>query len=40
MSTWLCNECGNMFLWMRKGIETRPSQCPECKNRDVEVVDG
>lgn len=27
--SWLCR-CGNWFIWNRKGVNTKPLECPEC----------
>jgi rubrerythrin len=39
-STWLCLDCGWMFLWIRQGIETRPDSCPSCGSENVDVVEA
>lgn len=39
MSQWFCKECGNVFTWIRKGINTKPEKCPECKHKNIVVRD-
>ena len=40
MTTYLCADCGEMFLWIRQGIATKPKECPFCGNENVEVIEG
>lgn len=33
---WICNDCHKLFIWIRKGRETRPI-CPYCGSSNVDV---
>lgn len=35
---WIC-ERGHEFKWIRKGIETKPKQCPVCRSDKIDVRD-
>jgi len=37
MTSWTCLDCGHIFLWIRKGIETRPKECPKCGSKEIDV---
>jgi len=36
---WMCENCGNLFTWVRKGVETKP-KCPNCGSKNVDAVEG
>jgi len=36
MSIWIC-EIGHEFGFIRKGVETRPKECPVCKSKKLDV---
>lgn len=40
MTTYFCAECGEMFLWVRKGVSTMPDECPFCGSERIDVVEG
>jgi len=37
MTQWECQKCEHRFLWIRKGLATRPTSCPECGSKDLDV---
>ena len=40
MTLYFCAECGEMFTWVRQGIDTKPECCPFCSSKTVEVIEG
>ena len=40
MTTYFCASCGEMFLWIRQGVKTKPEKCPFCGNENVDVIEG
>jgi len=39
-SAWICLDCGNIFIWVRQGIETRPECCPRCGSKNIDGLEG
>jgi len=36
MTQWECKN-KHRFLWIRKGLSTRPDKCPICGNKEIDV---
>ena len=36
MTVWRCEQ-GHEFVWIRKGIKTRPDECALCGSKDIDV---
>lgn len=37
MTQWECKKCKHRFLWIRKGVQTRPKACPKCGSEELDV---
>ena len=39
MSSWLCLDCGWIFLWVRQGLETKPERCLNCGGTSIDAIE-
>ena len=36
---WMCNKCGYIFRWVRRGDRTTPEGCPICGGSDIDSLE-